>query len=199
MTADPMRLLYIHGFNSSPESHKAQVLVQYCQRHLPRARVSVPRLSFDPAVAIEQLEAVVGQDAALPQLVIGSSLGGFYATWLAEKYRMKAVLVNPAVSPQRYLGQAFLGRHRNLYTGQEYEITEQHVRALAQLDCEVIQQPQNFLLLLQTGDEVLDYRLAVSKYAGCRQVVQSGGSHEFSGFTDRLPEVLAFAGLPVPA
>jgi len=131
-----------------------------------------------------------------PTLLIGSSLGGYYATWLAERHGVKAALINPAVSPWRYLEREFLGWHRNLYTGEEYEVTPRQVESLRRLEVERLSRPRDFLLLAQTGDEVLDYRLAVEKYAGARQVIEEGGSHAFDNFEAVLPLIFDFAAGP---
>src|SRR5690606_5201641 len=123
-----------------------------------------------------------------------SSLGGFYATWLAERHGTKAVLINPAISPWRFLKEEFLGRHRNLHTGEEYEVLPSHVESLRALDTNAPRHPENYLLLVQTGDEVLDHRLALDKDAGARRIVQDGGSHAFEDFEEVLPHIFAFAG-----
>lgn len=191
------RLLYIHGFNSSPASGKARAFTDHCRKHLPDAEVLVPALSHDPAEAMACLEAICAGTAGAGgiDLMVGSSLGGYYATWLAERYNCPAALVNPAVAPHRHLSGEFLGRHRNQYTGREYELTAGHVATLAGFECRDLRNPGNYLLLVQTGDEVLDYRLATALYRHSRQIVQEGGDHSFQGFDRMLPEILAFAGL----
>ena len=150
-----------------------------------------PDLDHRPAHAMVQLEALVTEcpGAAL----IGSSLGGFYATYLAETRDLRAVLVNPAVHPDDLL-RDFLGPQRNLYTGAAYDFTEQHLAELAALDVPRIT-PARYLLLATTGDEVLDYRQAVAHYAGCQQIVVPGGDHGFSTFGQHLDIVLRFCGL----
>lgn len=188
------RLLYIHGFNSSPESGKARAFAEHCRVHLPGARVLVPAVSHDPGEAMACLDAICAGPGGV-DLIVGSSLGGYYATWLTERYDCPAALVNPAVAPHRHLGREFLGRHRNPYTGREYELTTGHVAALAGFECRKLHNPDNYLLLVQTGDEVLDYRLATALYRHSRQIVQEGGDHGFQGFDRMLPEILAFAGL----
>lgn len=194
MTAASARVLYIHGFNSSPASEKAQSLLRFCNERFPAVPVSVPRLSYDPDLAAGQLEDIIGAAGAEPVFLVGSSLGGYYATWLAEKYGLKAALINPAVSPYSSLYETFLGWHTNMHTGEQYRITPAHADCLRSLDT-AISRPENFLLLVQTGDEVLDYRMATEKYAGARQLVQEGGSHAFEDFEAVLPEIFRFAEL----
>jgi predicted esterase YcpF (UPF0227 family) len=125
--------------------------------------------------------------------LVGSSLGGFYATYLAEKHGARAVLINPAIEPHIGL-RTYLGPQKNLYTGEPYELTERHLEAWARLVVPAIR-PQRYLLIVETGDEVLDYRQAVERYAGARQIVVPGGDHSLRSFPDHLPTILQFAGL----
>lgn len=192
MTSSRPLILYIHGFNSSPASEKARCFAEHCGQ-LGAFDVEVPALSHDPEQAVAQLENLVAQAPAGIHLVVGSSLGGYYATWLAEKHGCRAALVNPAVSPVKHLGEEFLGPQKNLYTGEEYEFTRDHALFLDTLDIDPLAHPHNYLLLVQTGDKVLDYRLAVARYAGATQVVQEGGSHRFEAFDAMIPAILEFA------
>lgn len=188
-------LIYIHGFNSAPASFKAQ-LTGARMRALGREDdYLVPALPHRPAEAMALLQGLVERypDAAL----IGSSLGGFYATWLSERYALRAVLVNPAVRPYDLL-RAALGPQKNLYTGETYVLTAAHVEELRALEVAAIT-PERFLLLTRTGDETLDYRLGVEKYRGARQYVIPGGDHGFSDFGDWLDAALAFCGIHDPA
>jgi predicted esterase YcpF (UPF0227 family) len=123
-------------------------------------------------------------------MLVGSSLGGFYATWLAEHLGVRAVLVNPAVRPYELLAP-LVGPQKNLYTGETYELTPQHIDELRMLEVDAITSPR-YLLITATGDEVLDYRAGVARYAGCEQIVVTGGDHGFSGFADYLDAVVAF-------
>lgn len=193
-------LIYIHGFNSSPESFKANLLRKFFASMNLTDTFLVPELSSIPSVAIQQLENLV-QDNALNSdamnssvCLIGSSLGGYYATWLAEKYGFRAVLVNPAVNPVE-LFEGYLGMNRNIYTGEEYELTADHVEQLINFDVNEITHPDRYLLLLQTGDEILDYKIAIEKYAAVPTIVEEGGGHEFMGFERHLETVLAFCGV----
>lgn len=192
-SSDPRRVvLYIHGFNSSPQSGKARQFKVYFETHAG-VEVLVPALPHHPREAMTLLRELVRQGE--PALITGSSLGGFYATVLAEESGCLAALINPAVAPQRHLGEAFLGLQRNLYTGEEYEFTRDHAAALELLTPEALQHPERFLVLLQSGDEVLDYRLALAFYAGSRVHVRQGGSHAYEDFEDALPLIRDFAGI----
>ncbi len=183
-------LIYIHGFNSSPASTKARLIRQAVQQQ-PQFEFHVPGLPYDPARAMEILEGLLDQLSAARVGLVGSSLGGFYGTFVAEKYNLPLVLVNPATRPYELLAD-YLGENENIYTGEKYIFTEQHVQVLKNLDVEKPSRLERYLLLVQTGDEVLDYRQAVNKYAGCRQIVEPGGDHSFQNFQQHLPTILEF-------
>lgn len=185
-------LLYIHGFNSSSASAKARVMQEALLRHDREHEFSAPDLPHLPGLAVQVLERAITRHGAQRITLIGSSLGGHYATWLAEKLGMRAVLVNPAVNPHLLLAPC-LGLQKNLHTGKQYRFTRQHLRELKQYNVSVITRPERYLLVVQTGDEVLDYRHAVEKYRGARQVVIEGGDHGFRNFSDYVPMILKFA------
>jgi hypothetical protein len=121
---------------------------------------------------------------------VGSSLGGFYATYLAEKHGARAVLINPAVEPHVGL-RAYLGPQKNLHTGEPYSLTEAHLREWERLYVPQVT-PGRYLLLVETGDEVLDYRQALARYAGAEQVVVQGGDHSLQSFPQHLPRIIEF-------
>jgi predicted esterase YcpF (UPF0227 family) len=186
-------ILYLHGLNSSPESHKAQLLAARMAELGLTDRLSIPFLSYDPAAAIAAAERRL---AALdePAILVGSSLGGFYATWLAEKHGLKAILINPAVEAPR-LARLWLGPQRNHYSGEEWVLTEAHAAALDALEVTAITRPERYLLLVETGDEVLDWRRAVEKFKDARQIVVEGGDHGYASFAEHIDTILRFAGL----
>ena len=184
-------LIYIHGFNSSPASFKARVLQAALAERVPGATFLAPALPPSPTAATRLLEALV---LAHPQaILVGSSLGGYYAGWLAERHAMRAVLVNPAVRPYELL-HGHVGMQTNLYTGEHYEFAAAHVEELRALEQDRVT-PARYLLMVETGDEVLDYRQAVARYTGAQQYVIEGGDHGFGDFADHLEVVFAFAGL----
>ena len=192
-------LFYIHGFNSSPKSAKACLIADYLQSYVFPVDYRVPELSYCPEKAISTLDAAVTecistseQKGQKPVIgLIGSSMGGFYGTWIAEKYRLPLVLVNPAVRPDRLL-KNHLGINKNTYTGEEYNFTEANIKQLKQMNIDPVTSPERYLLLSQKGDEVLDYKEGVEKYSKSRQIIQPGGSHGFDGFETQLPGILAF-------
>jgi len=183
-------IVYLHGFNSSPRSHKAQVLGSFLAERSLGAQYACPALPPLASDAIREAEKTFDKNVCL----VGSSLGGFYATWLAEKHGLKAVLINPAIDPHLGL-RAYLGRQENLHTGEPYELTEAHLRDWERHYAPRIT-PGRYLLIVETGDEVLDYRRALERYAGAEQIVIQGGDHSLQSFPQHLPRILAFAGIP---
>ncbi|OUS14138.1 hypothetical protein A9Q89_01340 [Gammaproteobacteria bacterium 53_120_T64] len=183
-------LLYIHGFNSSPDSDKARQTRVWLAENRPDITFVCPFLSPFPARAMAQLETVIA-DLSGAIYFAGSSMGGFYAAYLAAKYHSRGVLINPAVRP--WLGREYLlGDQANYHTGEVHRIEQAHLDELQAFDVEPVIEPTNLLVLLQTGDEVLDYRLAVDKYSDSQLVVESGGDHGFIGFERHLPAIIDF-------
>ncbi len=184
-------LLYIHGFLSGPASSKASQTMAYLQHH-DDWQVHCPALSSYPDVAERQLQQVIDplpiQDLAL----VGSSLGGFWAKYWVQRYDVPAVLINPAVAPDkllaRYLGQPLA----NYYSADTYVLNEQHAAFLRQCDGGSLLRPENLWVWLQTGDDTLDYRQAAEYYAACDLYIEEGGNHSFAGFNERLPLLLQF-------
>ena len=185
-------ILYIHGLNSAPASKKASTLTEVMQRLGLEGQLQVPALHHHPRQAIGQLEAAIAQLGA--PLLVGSSLGGYYATHLAERHGLKALLINPVVNPHR-LFDGFLGTQQNLYTGECWELTLDHVDALGELEVAAPQDPQRYQVWLQTADETLDYRQAERFYRACALRIQAGGDHGYQGFAAQLPSLLNFAGI----
>ena len=184
-------IVYLHGFNSSPASGKARQLGEYMAGRGRQADYHCPALPNSPREAIAHVEAELARRHPEAVTLIGSSLGGFYATYLAEKHGWKAVLVNPAVHAHQLMRGA-LGPQTNWHSGEKWELTEAHLAELAALDVPAISQPERYLLLVQTGDEVLDYRDAVAYYAGATQIIEDGGDHGFAGFERHFQTILDF-------
>jgi predicted esterase YcpF (UPF0227 family) len=191
----PPTIVYLHGFRSSPASVKATQM-RAAVDAMPAARrpeLFIPDLQRAPKLAIAQVACLV-QEARGPVTLVGSSLGGFYATHVAERFGVRAVLVNPAVRPYDDLAP-YLGIQTNLYTGEAFEVTHAHFAELRDLRVPAISRPERFFLLLETGDEVLDYREAIVHYAGAWQYVRGGGDHAFQDYAVQLPAILRFAGV----
>jgi predicted esterase YcpF (UPF0227 family) len=175
----PGSILYIHGLNSSPDSQKARQMSALMQRIGLAEHLRVPALHHHPRQAIAQLEAALAELDA--PLLVGSSLGGYYAT-------------HPVVNPHR-LFDGYLGVQTNHYTGELWQLTQDHVTALAELEVPAPADPARFQVWLQTGDETLDYRQAAAFYQACSVHVENGGDHGFQGFARKLPALLEFAGI----
>ena len=189
------KLLYLHGFNSSPQSHKARVLHEYMMQEGLGDRIVIPEIPPVPVTAMTVLQQHADEILKHDDLSLaGSSLGGFYATWLAEKYSCPAVLINPAVKPHMLL-KKYLGENRNYYTDESWVLDESHIEQFRQLYIESISAPERYLLMLQTGDETLDYREAMEKYSACPSIIEQGGSHEFSDFERYLDKILSFCNV----
>lgn len=189
--AQPL-IIYIHGFNSSPDSFKASCFVEWMAEAGRSDEVLVPALPHWPQLAIRQLEQLVEEHAGRDITLVGSSLGGYYSTWLVEKYGLRAILINPAVRPYELLAE-MLGEQGNFYTDERYELTSEHLGQLLAVNCRALKDPARYLLLTQTADETLDYREAVEKFADSPMLVQQGGSHGFDQFEQVIPSLLAFA------
>ena len=191
----PSLLLYIHGFNSSPLSHKANVMKEYCAQHRPDIKVVVPQLPCFPEQAAQCLLDLVEQYRNDYQIgLVGSSLGGYMSTWLNSQFGFKAVVVNPAVKPYELLLD-YLGEQENPYTHERYILEPHHIDELKVLDVAELSNPSDFWLLQQTEDEVLDYRQAVEKFAQSKQTVEPGGDHSFVDFERYPQQIIEFLAL----
>jgi len=186
------KLLYLHGFNSSPQSHKAQLLHGFMQQRGCGDRLIMPQIPEVPGEAViflGNLAEQIRQDSELS--IAGSSLGGYYATWLAEKYNCPAVLINPSVKPFKTL-EACLGENKFYYSNKTWVFDTTHISQLRDIYIPQLSHPENFLVLLQTGDETLDYREAEEKYHDSRLIIEEGGDHAFNGFENHLGHLLNF-------
>ena len=191
--------LYLHGLNSAPASLKAQETMAYIKNHSLDFDVHVPALSTEPNEVVVQLKEIISHSTAgQPVFIVGSSLGGYLGTWLHNdllkqrpERNVRLVAINPAVKAYERF-EEFLGPQENLYTGEKWELTHEHAEQLKALEVDTLLSPESILLLAQTADEVLDYRLAVEKYKDCRSIVQEGGNHGFESFDQILPAVFSF-------
>ena len=185
-------ILYLHGFTSGPQSHKAQALGTHMRERGLGEKFICPQLPASPRAAIALAADLIAHHGVTT--VVGSSLGGYYATYLAQTHDLRAVLVNPAVVAHLSL-QAYIGPQQWLYTGESFEFTRQHIEELRVIEVPALSKPERFWLLVEEGDETLDYRHAVARYAGARQTVLPGGDHSFTRWGDYLDPIIAFAGL----
>lgn len=187
-------ILYLHGFRSTPQSLKARQTAAALAAAGRSADFVCPQLPASPAAAARLIESLAQGVAPQDLAVIGSSLGGYYATWLAERSGCRAALLNPAVRPYddllRYLGpQTVYGSDRII------EVLPEYMDELRALDTPTVTHPERYLLIAATGDEILDWRDMTAKYAGAQQIVIQGSDHALSDFADHLPQLLSFCGV----
>ncbi len=187
-------ILYLHGFRSSPLSMKGRLLSERMAALGRSADYVAPQLPASPKLAIEQAFALVDGVPADELTIVGSSLGGYYATWMAERLGCRAVLLNPAVTPLKNLEQ-HVGVTTMFHSDEPFEFKAEYIDELRELAVARITQPSRYFLLAATGDEVLDWRDMVAHYAGARQHVIEGSDHGISEFADHVDEVLAFCGV----
>lgn len=190
-------ILYLHGFRSSPASFKARMMANAMAARGLARNWTCPQLPASPRQAIDLALGIARRQltqaaAARALTVIGSSLGGFYATWLAEQLGCKAVLLNPAVEAARDLATQ-VGEQRMYHSGAPFVFLPGYVDELTALHAARITQPDRYFLVAATGDEVLDWREMRDRYTGCRQRIVPGSDHGLSDFADWMPEVLEFA------
>lgn len=190
-------ILYLHGFNSGPASEKASQMQQWALEH-GRRDVLCPQLPVEPLAAMELILELARRVDPSELCLVGSSLGGYYSLYAADRLGCRAVLINPAIRPYALL-RDYIGWQEHPYTGERYEIREDHLHDLLALEVPVVREKDHFWLLTQTGDELLDYREGVEKLAGAHQTVILGGDHSFVDFADWIPAIAAFAeGRGVP-
>jgi predicted esterase YcpF (UPF0227 family) len=192
---NPTHLLYLHGFRSSPQSAKARLMAQHMAAKQPDVVWWCPQLPPSPREAMEMLLTGVKDWPRASMAVVGSSLGGFYATYLAEKLGCKAALLNPAVDPSRDLAK-YIGEQTSWHDADErFYFKPDYVQELRDLTLTGLSQPERYFALIAKGDEVLDWREMAARYAGAHIELLEGGDHAISDFEVHLPSVLAFLGL----
>lgn len=184
-------LIYIHGFLSSPLSFKAQQVSAWLSKNRPDIHYICPQLPPFPDQCASILDELI-RNAESPIYLMGSSMGGFWATWFAEHYHLKAVLVNPAVDVLGLLPDYLNIELKNYHKDETYWLHEKHLQQLKQYCVSDIHHKDNYWLLVQMDDETLDYRLAVEKYTACHQTVEQGGDHSFQHFERYIADAIDF-------
>ena len=185
-------ILYLHGFRSSPRSIKARQLAARLEERGLAARWRCPQLPVSPRDAAQAIEAIVTQDDAQPLAIIGSSLGGYYATWIAERVDCRVVLLNPAIHPDRDLVR-HLGPQTVYHSDETIDIEPEFLDELKTLRVGPVTRPERFLLVAATGDEVLDWREMTARYPEVEQRIIGGSDHGLSDFDDYIDDVIDFA------
>lgn len=184
-------ILYLHGFRSSPASFKARIVARKMKELGRAGELVCPQLPASPRQAMALALSLVDGVPADQLAIVGSSLGGYYATWLAERLGCRAVLLNPAIEPLKDLDD-HVGVTTAWHSDQPFEFKREYIDELRALKVETITRPERYFLIAATGDEVLDYRDMVAHYAGARQHVIEGSDHAIPEFADYVDEVLAF-------
>ncbi|MFN0161002.1 MAG: YqiA/YcfP family alpha/beta fold hydrolase [Burkholderiales bacterium] len=188
-------IIYLHGFRSSPQSFKARLIGERMAVLGRAAEYVCPQLSPRPAEAVGSIRDIASSHDPAMLTLIGSSLGGYYATWLAEQLGCRAVLLNPAMGADQKL-RAHLGPQTAYHgDGGSFDLTAGDLDQLRDLKVGTITRPERYMLVAATGDEVLDWREMVAAFPGVRHKVIHGSDHGLSDFRDYMDEVLSFAGV----
>lgn len=186
-------ILYLHGFRSSPQSYKARLIGERMRQLGHGDEYLCPQLPASPRMSIELASRALSACPADAATVIGSSLGGYYATWLAEQTGCRAVLLNPAVRPARDLERQ-VGVTTAYHSAEPFEFRHAYIDELKAMAVGRISRPERYFLVAATGDEVLDWHEMVAHYPGARQLVIDGSDHGLSDFDQHVEQVLAFCG-----
>jgi predicted esterase YcpF (UPF0227 family) len=188
-------LLYLHGFRSSPGSFKARRMAAVVGERHPGVHWWCPQLPPSPKEAMEALRQGIAGWPHARMAVVGSSLGGFYATWVAEQTGCLAVLLNPAVNPARDLTR-YIGEQTSWHDpAQRFYFAPGYVDELRALECGPVAHPERYFAVIAKGDEVLDWREMTGRYPGARIKLLDGSDHALSEFEEHLQEVLDFLAL----
>lgn len=188
-------LLYLHGFRSSPQSAKARTMAKYMAAQHPGVHWWCPQLPPSPREAMQTVLEGIQNWPRDTMAVVGSSLGGFYATAVAEHSGCRAVLLNPAVNPARDL-EKYIGEQTSWHDPQErFFFRPEFVAQLQNLACGPLARPDHYLAVIAKGDEVLDWHEMQGRYAGAQLRLLEGGDHALSNFEVHLPTILAFLAL----
>jgi len=192
-------LLYLHGFRSSPQSNKARRVAARVRERHPQVTWWCPQLPPSPKAAFDMVMRGIDSWPKPAMAVIGSSLGGFYATCVARATGCRAVLLNPAVDPARDLSK-YIGEQTAWHDPTQHFFFEaRFVDELRELESGPLARPENFFAVIAKGDEVLDWREMTARYAGAKIKLLEGGDHALSDFDTHIGQVLAFLGLGEPA
>ena len=185
-------LLYLHGFRSSPQSSKARQLGAWVQQHHPQVVWWCPQLPPSPRAAMQLVMEGIAAWPRASMAVVGSSLGGFYATHVAHAFDCRTVLLNPAVDPARDLAK-YIGEQTAWHAPDEQFFFEPgFVDELRALEVRGLQHPENYLAVIAKGDEVLDWREMTGRYPGARIKLLESGDHALSDFDQHMAEITDF-------
>ena len=187
---EQLKIIYLHGFNSSAESKKSKILDSYLEKE-KLINLESPNLNNSPKKAISQIEKIIRESSSRVCL-IGSSLGGLYATFVADKYNLKSVTINPVVTNHISGMRDLVGSHKNFHTDEEYEFTLKDYFDLQKLGLEKLKKPLNHFCLIKMSDEVLDHNITFTFFSKSYVLSEKGGNHSYDDFFAKIPLILDF-------
>ena len=187
---EQLRIIYLHGFNSSAESKKSKILNSYLEKE-KLINLESPNLNNSPKKAISQIEKIVRKSSSRVCLV-GSSLGGLYATFVADKYNLKSVTINPVVANHISGMRDLVGSHKNFHSDEEYEFTFKDFFDLQKLGLEKLKKPLNHFCLIKMSDEVLDHNITFAFFSKSYVLSEKGGNHSYDAFFEKIPLILDY-------
>ncbi|TXD99915.1 esterase [Mitsuaria sp. TWR114] len=188
-------LIYLHGFRSSPRSAKARRMAEWTAAHRPDLVFACPQLPPSPREAMALVDALIRDWPRDTMAVMGSSLGGFYATWVAQRTGARTALLNPAVDPARDLANHIGEQTCWQDPDEHFFFRREFVDELRKLDAGALAHPERLMAVIAKGDEVLDWREMHARYQGCRIKLLEGSDHGLADFDDHLDELAEFLGL----
>ena len=187
---EQLKIIYLHGFNSSSESKKSKILNSYLGKE-KLINLESPNLNNSPKKAISQIEKIIRESSSRVCL-IGSSLGGLYATFIADKYNLKSVTINPVVTNHISGMRDLVGSHKNFHSEEEYEFTLKDYFDLQKLGLEKLKKPLNHFCLIKMSDEVLDHNNTFAYFSKSYLLSEKGGNHSYDDFFEKFPFILDY-------
>jgi len=187
------KILYLHGFASSSDSTKAKVIRYFVEKNTNSTKILIPNIDNNIKNAYQQIEEIINAES--PSSIIGSSLGGFFGTYFSEKYNLLCVNINPAIPPIDM--SEYLGENQNYSTGEKFIIDQDQLDFLDVMNKKIrsLKNHENFLTFVQSGDEVLDYKLAIEYFSATQIEVIFGGNHSFEDFESHIPKIQKFLNM----
>ena len=187
------KILYLHGFASSADSTKAKVIKSFVKKNTSSTKILIPNLDNNIKSAYQQIEEIIKTES--PSSIIGSSLGGFFGIYFAEKYDLLCVNINPAIPPIDM--SEYLGENQNYSTGEKFVIDQDQLDWLGLMNKKIknLKKQKNFMTLVQSGDEVLDYKLAIEYFSGSQIDITFGGDHSFEDFESHIQKIQNFLNM----
>ena len=187
-------ILYFHGFASSSKSDKVEILKKFFSNEITKAKIIAPDLSNNFSETISQIEKLIERYSKFEICMMGSSLGGYYASYFATKLKAKAVLINPAIYPLEGF-DIYLGKNENFSTGEEFYITDEDIKYLRTISYKKYKNQRNTLILLESNDEVLSYKNTCSYYYGSNIDITFGGDHSYISLSKKLNKIRNFLNI----